>query len=89
MSFSIFAITMTFEEYLVGKKIDSAAFKKAEEPRWSNFKVLFEQMHPNSFTMQKLNVINGIRRAYPLEAEKAEATPTAKPKKPVIRPKTK
>ncbi|MDH5367023.1 MAG: hypothetical protein OEW67_08560 [Cyclobacteriaceae bacterium] len=78
---------MTFEEYLASKKIDSIAFKKAEKELWTKFEFLFDQMHPKSFTMQKLNLINGIRRKYPLKeiVEKKEVKP--KTKRPIIRPK--
>ena len=55
-----------FEAYLKSKKIDSAAFKNAEPELWMAWKKEFEQMHPNSFTVQKLNLINPIRRKYQL-----------------------
>lgn len=57
---------MNFEEYLFGKKIDSKAFKAAEANRWKEWESEFEQLHPDSFTLQKLNLINPIRRKYPL-----------------------
>jgi hypothetical protein len=60
---------LTFEEYLVQKKIDSAAFKQAEPERFEEFSSLFAQVHPNSFTVQKLNLINSIRRRYQLKEE--------------------
>jgi hypothetical protein len=56
------------EEYLTSKKIDSAAFQKAEAKLWNDWNIEFEQMHPNSFTVQKLNLINPIRRKYPLKS---------------------
>lgn len=58
---------MTFEEYLLGKKIDSVAFKTTEPARWSEWDVEFSQLHPDSFTLQKLNLINPIRRKYPVK----------------------
>ena len=58
---------MTFEEYLISKKIDSQAFQQTENERWNEFKNLFEQVHPNSFTAQKLYLINPIRRKFPLQ----------------------
>ena len=70
---------MNLEAYLTSKKIDSAKFKKAEPQLWQSWSDEFEQMHPNSFTVQKLNLINPIRRKYPLKAlpEKEEPhTPT-------------
>ncbi|MCA6078062.1 hypothetical protein [Fulvivirga sedimenti] len=80
---------MKFRDYLVDKKIDPAAFAKSEPARFSEFSKAFAQMHPNSFTMQKLFLINSIRRLYPLPAdqwvkadkrtEKASAPVLAKP----------
>jgi hypothetical protein len=85
----------TFEEYLTSKKIDSARFMESEPNVWHAWQEEFSQMHPNSFTVQKLNLINPIRRKYQLpqetEAKKTEPvipdTPVKKPGKPVIRPK--
>ncbi|HEX6224488.1 MAG TPA: hypothetical protein VFZ52_08760 [Chryseolinea sp.] len=57
---------VNLEAYLISKKIDSAAFLKAEPELWKEWSHEFEQMHPNSFTVQKLNLINPIRRKYPL-----------------------
>jgi hypothetical protein len=57
---------VNFEEYLLGKKIDGPAFKAAEAERWKEWKHEFTQLHPDSFTLQKLNLINPIRRKYPL-----------------------
>ncbi|MDH5476579.1 MAG: hypothetical protein OEX22_12855 [Cyclobacteriaceae bacterium] len=78
---------MNFEEYLTNKKIDSVTFKKEEIILWQKFNLVFEQMHPNSFTMQKLNLINGIRRKYPLKEVSEEKKEKPKPKRPIIRPK--
>lgn len=52
-------------------------------------KKLFDQVNPNSFTAQKLFLINNIRRAYPLQEEEAVAVkkkPMAKPR--IVKPKT-
>jgi hypothetical protein len=57
---------VNFEEFLSGKKIDSSAFQKAEPSRWEEWKAEFDKIHPNSFTTQKLYLINPIRRKYPL-----------------------
>ncbi|WP_460471828.1 hypothetical protein [Emticicia fontis] len=57
---------MTFEEYLISKKIDREKFAKAEPERFEEWKVLFDQMHPESFTMHKKFFINPIRRKYHL-----------------------
>ena len=66
---------MDFETYLTSKKIDSIAFRNAEPGLWSEWNSEFEQMHPDSFTMQKLNLINPIRRKYTLPV----VTPTKEP----------
>lgn len=60
---------MMFEEYLVKKKIDSQAFKEHERELWERWKFEFEQIHPNSFTAQKLYLINPIRLKYRLKEE--------------------
>lgn len=57
---------MTFEEYLIGKKISKEKFVKAEPEMFEEWKELFEQMHPESFTMHKKFLINPIRRKYHL-----------------------
>jgi hypothetical protein len=70
-----------FEAYLISKKIDSAEFLKAEPVLWSSWKIEFEQMHPLSFTAQKLYLINPIRRKYLLKHEPAKVVtpPVEKP----------
>ncbi len=81
---------MTFEEYLIKKKIDSPSFRKEEPALWQEFESLFGQMHPESFTAQKLFLINPLRRRFPLQATQQEEKAT-KPKaaRPVLRPKPK
>jgi hypothetical protein len=59
---------VNFEEYLSDKKINSAAFKSAEATHWEEWKREFDQVHPASFTAQKLYLVNNIRRKYPLLA---------------------
>jgi hypothetical protein len=80
---------MTFEEYLISKKIDSASFKAAEPSRWKEWNDLFDQVSEQSFTAQKLYLINPTRRKYLLKAavvSQVQAVPP-KPGKPVIKPK--
>ncbi|HTJ49374.1 MAG TPA: hypothetical protein VL443_07960 [Cyclobacteriaceae bacterium] len=62
---------MTFTDYLISKKIDQEAFQKAEPALFEIWKTEFEQMHPNSFTAQKLYLINPLRRKYTLPFEAA------------------
>jgi hypothetical protein len=76
---------MDFEEYLNQKKIDSQAFSIGDPVRFDEFKFLFEQMHPNSFTAQKLFLINEIRRKFPVGKDKLEDTEAVKKVRP--RPK--
>jgi hypothetical protein len=60
---------VNFEEYLRSKKIDSPLFREAEPGLWETWRSEFDQMHPNSFTIHKLNLINPIRRKYQLKVE--------------------
>ncbi|MEJ2005222.1 MAG: hypothetical protein P8X57_09725 [Cyclobacteriaceae bacterium] len=78
---------MEFDDYLISKKIDPEAFKKNEPDQYQEFAGLFMQMHPQSFTMQKLYLINGIRRSFPLPPEKwvKDKPAASKPAKPVIK----
>ena len=78
---------MTFEEYLINKKIDSAAFKAAEPARWKEWNELFDHVSEQSFTSQKLYLINPARRKYLLKTAVAPQAPLPKPGKPVIKPK--
>lgn len=89
---------MNFSEYLISKKIDAQAFVKGEPNLFHTWEKEFEQMHPNSFTIQKLNLINPVRRKYqlkeagikPAESLPSEGSPpVSKPGKPVIKPKPK
>jgi len=58
----------TFEEYLLKKKIESNAFKEGDESLWNEWEQLFQQLHPESFTAQKLFLINRIRRQFPVNS---------------------
>jgi hypothetical protein len=83
---------MNFEEYLIGKRIDSLAFKSAEPEVWNEWDGLFEQLSEASFTAQKLYLINGIRRKYLLKLSVGTAVPKASASttlKPVMKPKPK
>lgn len=77
---------MNLEAYLVSKKIDSVAFLKAEPDLWKSWSTELESMHPNSFTAQKLYLINPIRRKYPLKSTPitiGEGTNLGTPEKPL------
>lgn len=69
-----------FEEYLSSKKIDPVAFRQAEPEIYNEWQQLFSELHPNSFTQQKLFLINPIRRKYPLKEEVTPDKPAASPK---------
>jgi hypothetical protein len=56
-----------FELYLKKKKIDALQFQTADSVQYAEFKALFEQVHEDSFTMQKLYLINQLRRKYLLK----------------------
>ena len=79
---------MSFKEYLTNKKIDADAYKASEPDQWLAFATIFEQMHPKSFTLQKLNLINGIRRQFPYK-EEVVGKEQVKPKtaRPMMKPK--
>lgn len=72
-----------FKLYLEKKKISAESFKANEPEEWKAWAKAFELLHPESFTAQKLFLINGIRRKYPLKVE----TDTPLVDKPVARPK--
>ncbi len=57
---------MTFQEYLIQKKINAQAFQQGEPERFEEWKQLFDQVHPDSFTAQKKFLINPLRRKYSL-----------------------
>ncbi|OEK05462.1 hypothetical protein [Roseivirga misakiensis] len=80
---------MNFESYLIKKKIDPKGFAQGEPERFREFEELFNQVHPDSFTAQKLFLINSTRRAFPLQEEeevKVTKKPMARPK--MVKPKT-
>ena len=80
---------MDFTTYLKGKKIDEAAWKKADPDQYHQLKTVFDQVHPDSFTAQKLFLINPIRRKHPLKEEVAEKAAKPKMARPMIKPKPK
>lgn len=78
--------TITFKEYLSEKKIDSDKFYAAERDLFDSLEHIFMQMHPESFTAQKLFLINPLRRKYLLsqepETDATQPKTSAKPKIP-------
>lgn len=64
-----------FKTYLSSKKIDAQKFNGAEPDLYHKLEQIFLQTHPDSFTAQKLFLINPIRRKY-LLADQVEAAPS-------------
>lgn len=78
---------MKFEDYLIEKKIDPKAFETAAPEEYRGLKALFDQVHPASFTQQKLFLINNIRRKYQLkDTESVKKTAPSKTMRPKIKP---
>lgn len=85
----VYLWSMEWEDYLSAKKIDPHAFKQGDPALFAEFARLFMQMHPDSFTAQKLFLINQIRRNYPAQAESVAEPPKASPSlRPKMKPKT-
>lgn len=81
---------MTFEEYLLLKKIDADAYKMSAASQYAHFETEFLQMHPKSFTDQKLFLINDLRRTHPLMSTPtadASSTASSRPKPKMTLPK--
>lgn len=74
---------LTFADYLKSKKIDLKSFFSSDQEMYESWKREFDQIHPNSFTQQKLFLINSLRRKYPLKEEEK----VVEKKKPMVRPK--
>ncbi|MCS7003711.1 MAG: hypothetical protein NZM38_00125 [Cytophagales bacterium] len=60
-------VNLSFEEYLASKNIDAQKFCEQDPELFYEWKDLFYQMHPKSFTMQKLYLLNRIRLKYLLK----------------------
>ena len=60
---------MTFEEFLLKKKIDPVQLKKVEQAFFDEFKSLFIEMGEKSFDHSKKFWFNKLRRANPLLEE--------------------
>ncbi len=59
-----------FVDYLEGKRIDAIIFLAKEPILYKEWEGEFLQMHPKSFTSQKLYLINNIRRLYLLPEDR-------------------
>lgn len=61
-----------FVEYLEEKRIDPITFKLEEAELFGIWENEFMQMHPTSFTSQKLYLINNIRRRFTLPEDRVK-----------------
>lgn len=57
---------MQFNEYLALKKIDAQRFQHQDPILYTEWKSLFEQIHPDSFTTLKKFLLNNVRRTHHL-----------------------
>lgn len=57
---------MKFDDYLAQKNINAVFFRQQEPETYEQWKHIFEQIHPESFTAQKKFLLNDIRRKYQL-----------------------
>ncbi|QSE97483.1 hypothetical protein [Fulvivirga lutea] len=83
---------MDFIEYLKSKKIDPKLYEAGDQKQYLKFKQEYEQMHPNSFTSQKLFLINDLRRRYLLSEAKDSKevnndNDSKEVKRPIVKPK--
>ncbi len=53
-----------FDSYLRKQHIDAQRFRQQDPLAYHALNCVFEQVHENSFTQQKLFIINNIRRTY-------------------------
>ncbi|AFM05675.1 hypothetical protein Fleli_3346 [Bernardetia litoralis DSM 6794] len=58
-----------FKNFLRSKKISPKLLKEAEKDLFEEWLILFSAVNPKSFVMQKLYLINDIRRKYHLDKE--------------------
>ncbi len=70
--FASMDVDITFKQYLKDKLIDSEKFQTQKSILYSELEIVFNQMHPDSFTAQKLFLINPIRRKFLLEIKVEE-----------------
>ncbi len=62
-------IKQEFENFLRSKKISPKLLKEAEKDLFEEWLILFSAVSSKSFVMQKLFLINNIRRKYHLDKE--------------------
>lgn len=57
---------MQFDAYLALKRVDAHHFKVHNPTLYTEWKSLFEKVHPDSFTTLKKFLINNVRRKHHL-----------------------
>jgi hypothetical protein len=60
---------MTFDEYLISKKIDRNLFQNSDSNLFHAWENAFNQINPLSFTEQNKFIVNKIRRKYPIKVD--------------------
>ena len=58
-----------FEEFLEKKRIDSAAYRRALEAEWNQFRKEYEQSGEAAFDARKKFFLNNLRLQFPLKEE--------------------
>ncbi|MEM6734535.1 MAG: hypothetical protein AAGC64_01535 [Bacteroidota bacterium] len=83
---------MEFADYLKSKKIDPKKYRNRYPEQYLEWESLFNEVHPNSFTQQKLFLLNKTRREFPFKEiiteKKSSAKAVIKPKVKPLKPKT-
>jgi len=75
---------MDLSQYLHSKKIDAKSFAAAEPDRFTAWEKEFVEVSEASFTQQKLFLINGLRRRFPLGNDATTIQETGTKPKPKI-----
>ncbi len=58
---------MEFVDFLAQKKIEAVQFESNEKAVFEAWRLLFEEIHSDSFVLQKKFSINKVRRKYPIQ----------------------
>jgi hypothetical protein len=76
---------MTFEEYLIKKRINRGAFAAEDPARYQAWESMYAQMHPNSFYVAVKMVLNNVRLRYHLREEDVPRPATTAAPRPAAR----
>ncbi|PVY44158.1 hypothetical protein C8E01_101524 [Pontibacter virosus] len=76
---------MTFEEYLIKKRINREAFAAEDPARYQAWESMYAQMHPNSFYVAVKMVLNNVRLRYHLREEDVPRPATTAAPRPAAR----